>query len=236
VKIEHIHLRFIVWNMRWMTRYLGFLARPVVSWMAGREVIACGLRDTDGGVRIIFSPGENRGDHRFVRRTVRGWEELYVDPVKSFSADIVRQVSVPSAHVDEVFRVRAGRATGSTVNSPRITVKEETRFHPELINLQIIPGGVLRFSWSDSGLGDTMIHFLVVEDSEGKCLAAVYTRESSWSYPLIRKASLSIGPAAPQALCESGSYTVNLVYVDFDGWVSALAEKSFIYSSTTLRA
>ena len=55
MKIRHILLKFVVWNMRWMTRYLGFLARPVVSWMADREVIACGFRDTDGGVRIIFS-------------------------------------------------------------------------------------------------------------------------------------------------------------------------------------
>lgn len=234
MKIRHILLKFVVWNMRWMTRYLGFLARPVVSWMADREVIACGFRDTDGGVRIIFSPGENRNDHWFVRQAVRGWEEVPADPVKHFSADIVRQVIIPSAHVGEVFRVRAGRANDITVNSPRITVKEETRFEPDLINLQILPGGVLRFSWSESGLGDTMIHFLVVEDSEGKCLAAVYTRESGWSYPLIRKASLSIGPGDPQAFCESGSYTVKLVYVDFDGWVSALAVKSFIYSSGTL--
>ena len=152
--------------------------------------------------------------------------------MKHFSADIVRQVIIPSAHVGEVFRVRAGRANDITVNSPRITVKEETRFEPDLINLQILPGGVLRFSWSESGLGDTMIHFLVVEDSEGKCLAAVYTRESGWSYPLIRKASLSIGPGEPQAFCESGSYTVKLVYVDFDGWVSALAVKSFIQTAT----
>ena len=234
MKIEHIHLRFIVWNMRWMTRYLGFLARPVVSWMAGREVIACGFRDIDGGVRIIFSPGENRGDHWFVRQTVRGWEKVPADPLKNFSGDIVRQVIVPSAHVGEVFRVRAGRATDIVVNSPRITVKEETRFDPDLINLKILPGGILRFSWSENRQADTLIHFLVVEDSEGKCLAAVYTRESSWSYPLIRKASLSIGPGEQPAFCESGSYTVKLVFIDFDGWVNAWAVKSFIYSSGTL--
>ena len=79
-----------------------------------------------------------------------------------------------------------------------------------------------------------MLHFLVVEDSVGKCLAAVYTRETSWSYPLIRKALLSIAPGDPPDLIESDSYTVKLVYVDFDGWVSALAEKSFIYNSGTL--
>ena len=217
-----------------MTRYLGFLARPIVSWMADREVIACGFRDADGGVRIIFSPGKNRGNHWFVRQTVRGWEEIPADPVKNFSGDIVRQVIVPSAQRGEVFRVQAVTETGVTLNSPRITVKEETRFNPDLINIQVLPGAVLRISWSESRQADTMLHFLVVEDSEGKCLAAVYTRESSWSYPLVCKASLSIGPGEPPSLSESGSYTVKLVYVDFDGWVSALAEKSFIYSSGTL--
>jgi hypothetical protein len=234
MKTRRILLRFVVWNMHWMTRYLGFLARPVVSWMAEREVIACGFRDPDGGVRIIFSPGKDRGDHWFVQLTVRGWDKVPADPVKNFSGDIVRQVIVPSAQLGEVFRVHADTATGVTVNSPRITVKEETRFDPDLINLRILPGAVLRFSWSESRQADTMLHFLVVEDSEGKCLAAVYTRESSWSYPLIRKASLSIGPGDPPGLSESGSYTVKLVYVDFDGWVSAMAVKSFIYNSDTL--
>ena len=234
MKSRHILLRFVVWNMRWMTRYLGFLARPVVSWMADREVIACGFRHTDGGVRIIFSPGKNKGDHWFVRQTVRGWEEVPADPVKNFSGDIVRQVIVPLAQLGETFRVRVNTETGVTVNSPRITVKEETRFNPDLINIQVLPGAVLRISWSESRQADTMLHFLVVEDSEGKCLAAVYTRESSWSYPFIRKASLSIGPGDPPGLSESGSYTVKLVYVDFDGWVSAMAVKSFIYNSDTL--
>jgi len=231
MKIRHILLKFVVWNMRWMTRYLGFLARPLVSWMADREVIACGFRDTEGGVRIIFSPGKNRGNHWFVRQAVRGWDEVPADPIQNFSGDIVRQVIVPSAQLGEVFRVQANTASGVTINSPRITVKKHTHFDPDLIRLQILPGGVLRCSWFEHKQADTMLHFLVVEDSEGKCLAAVYTRESSWSYPLIRKASLSIGPGEPPGLCESGSYTVKLVFVDFDGWVSALAVKSFRYSS-----
>jgi hypothetical protein len=234
MKVRHILLKIVVWTMRWMTRYLGFLARPIVSWMADREVIACGFRDTDGSVRIIFSPGENRGDHWFVRKTVRGWEEVPANPVKNFSGDIVRQVIVPPAQLGDVFRVKASTATDITVNSPRIVVKKHTRFGPDLIHLQIIPGEVLRFSWSESRQANTMLHFLVVEDSEGKCLAAVYTREYSWSYPLIRKASLSIGPGEPPDLSESGSYTVKLVYVDFDGWVSALAEQKFVYSSGNL--
>ena len=220
--------------MRWMNRYMGFLVRPVVTRMADREVIACGFRDADGGVRIIFSPGNNRGDHWVVRQTVRGWEEVPADPVNNFSGDIVRQVNVPTALLGEAFRVQASAATGVTLNSPRITVKRETRFNPDLLKLQVLPGAVLHISWSDSGQTDTMLHFLVVEDSAGKCLAAVYTRDFSWSYPLTRKALLSIVPGEPPGLIEFDSYTVKLVYVDFDGWVSALAEKSFIYSSGTL--
>jgi hypothetical protein len=199
--------------------------------MADREVIACGFRDPQGGVRIIYTPGKNRGNHWFVRQTVRGWDEVPADPVENFSGDIVRQVIVPLAQLGEGLRVQANAASGVIINSPRIVVKEETRFDPDLIRLQVLPGGAVRFSWFEHKQADTMLHFLVLEDSQGKCLAAVYTRESSWSYPLIRRASLSIGPGEPPGLSESNSYTVKLVFVDFDGWVSASAIKSFVYSS-----
>lgn len=233
MKSRQILLKFVVWNMRWMTRYVGFLARPVISRMADREVIACGLRDSDGRVRIIFSPGKERGDHRFVRKTAGDWEQASVSPTGDFSADIIRQVLVPSAQLGEVYRVRADSAKGKALSSPQIHVKESTLFDPGLLEIQMLPGAGICFSWEKGR--NTMIHFLVVEDSQGACLAAVYTRELAWSYPLIRKASLSIGPVETPTPIESASYTVKLVFVDFNGWVSALAEKSFMYSSVARR-
>lgn len=235
MKNRQILLKFVVWNMRWMTRYLGFVARPIISRMADREVIACGFRHPDGSMRIIFSPGKGRSDHWFVRKTARDWEQMPVSPVGNFSADIVRQVMVPSAQLREVFRVRARRASGGAVVSPRIHVKEATLFDPDLLDIQILPGAGIRFSWEKGRQANTMIHFLVVEDSQGQGLAAVYTRELSWSFPLIRRASLSIGPAEPPNLIESASYTAKLVFVDFNGWVSAMAEKKFLYRSGTVR-
>jgi hypothetical protein len=108
-------------------------------------------------------------------------------------------------------------------------------FDPDLLSLQVLPGSAIHFTWKKNGQANTMIHFLTVEDPQGKCLAAVYTRELTWRYPLIRKASLSIGPDEPPSLVESACYTVKLIFVDFDGWVSAIAEKSFVYDSITGR-
>ena len=147
MKNRQIFLKFVVWNMRWMTRYMVFLARPVISWMADREVIACGFRHHDGSVRIIFSPGRGRGDHRFVRKTAGDWEQASVSSPGNFSADIVRQVLVPSARLGEVYRARAENAKGKTLSSPQIHVKESTLFDPNLLDILMLSLSLIRFSW-----------------------------------------------------------------------------------------
>jgi len=74
-----------------------------------------------------------------------------------------------------------------------------------------------------------MIYFLVIEDSKGDTLSAIYTRENYWTYPLIKKASLSIGPVSPLKLELGKEYKAKLLLVDFDGWVSHIDVQTFVH-------
>ena len=54
-----------------------------------------------------------------------------------------------------------------------------------------------------------------------------YAREVSWTYPRTKDASLSLGPARPRRLTRGETCTAKLVLVDYQGWVSHVAEQSF---------
>ena len=70
--LRRLFLLFLMWNMRWMTRYLGFIARPFVRWVASREVIACGMRPDDADtVTVIFTPVAGHGEHTIAKRQGR---------------------------------------------------------------------------------------------------------------------------------------------------------------------
>jgi hypothetical protein len=56
-------IRFMVWNMRLTTHYVGFVARPIVRAYASVAVIACGLRETDARVAIMYTPASGRTGH-----------------------------------------------------------------------------------------------------------------------------------------------------------------------------
>lgn len=68
-----------------------------------------------------------------------------------------------------------------------------------------------------------MIYFLAVEDARGQNIAAIYTREVSWTYPRTETASLSLGPARPPRLVRGALYAATLVVVDYEGWVGHVA-------------
>lgn len=70
-------------------------------------------------------------------------------------------------------------------------------------------------------------YFLAVEDAKGVNQAAIYTREVSWTYPRPGEASLSLGPARPPRLTRGETYAAKLVLVDYQGWVSHIAEQAF---------
>ena len=211
-----------------MTRYLGFVARPFVAWYGEREVIACGLRAIDGDVRIIYSVLSSRRQHTFTKLDATGqWSPDKAVPTDNFSGELVHQVTLPNAHIGDIYQVRAVRkSSGRLVRSPKITVKPVTD-RANVISVQLLPKGHAKFMWPAGEQFDPMVYFLAVEDEAGNSLAGVYTRDTSWTYPITKQASLSLGPVDPQPLTVKQRYTVKLVIVDFDGWVSNVAERQF---------
>ena len=220
-------MRFMVWNMRWMTRYLGFVARPVVRTYAKLEVIACGLNGSDGRVSIIYMPTFGRMDHHPRVHNRRRWLPAEFAQAENFSGATVQRVLLPKARIGEHYRMFAKTGLGWSISSPMITVKEATTYAPELLAVTPSSYGSAAFSWHVAETYDPMIYFLVIEDTRGNIHAAVYTRESSWTYPRVRDASLSLGPAQPPRLTSGEKYTAKLVLVDYEGWASHIAERSF---------
>jgi len=211
-----------------MTRYLGFVTRPFVSWYGDQEVIACGLRADDQSVRIIYTPKYELEEPWFVKRMNRAWKTARFESTKNYSGTLVRQTLLPDAQLDEVYRVRARRKDRSRVlRSPSITVKKESPFDPNLIQVEYLQNGEAKFSWKAAEKYEIMIYFFTLEDDQGGSLAGVYTRENTWVYPRLKKASYSVGPTDPPPLEKGRSYTAKLVVVDFDGWVSGQGSLAF---------
>jgi len=216
--------------MRWMTRYFGFIARPFIKWYADQEVIACGLRSEKGDVFIIYSPAPGRLNHSFFKKEKRKWIPADTFLTDNFSGELVHQVILPEAKIGEVYVVRAQKKNnGRTVSSPEITIKEKTCFLADLIEIHSLHGGTACISWVKGEQFDPMIYFLTLENDRGEALVGIYTRENTWNYPLVKKASLSIGNAEPIPLQKNQQYTAKLTIVDFDGWASCITKKVFTY-------
>jgi len=226
--MKRLILRFLVWNMRWMTRYLGFIARPIVRLYASREVIACGFRETDGGVSIIYTPWPGRKDYRMTARKGARRESFPLTPARNFSGTFVLKTSAPMAESGERYRMIAKDERGRTFRSPDITIKERTVRNDALLAVSARAGGSVTFEWKNARHYDPLIYFFIVEDNAGATHAALYTRESRWTYPYTRRASLSVGPALVPPLTNGTAYVAKLLLVDFDGWVSYFAEQTFI--------
>lgn len=227
--LKHVVLKSMVWNMRWMTRYLGVVTRPFIKWYGDQEVIACGLRHSDGTVRIIYTPTARQLDHNFYKKQKRMWIQTPSEPLQPFSRTLVPQVCLPEARLGEVHRVVSRTKGTRKLRSPKITVKEKTAYDNDMIELNASSDGNLVISWNRAERYEAMIFFLAVEDDNGSSLSGVYTREMFWEYPLIKKASYSVGRPDPFRLEKGKTYTIKLVVVDFDGWVSALGEKLIVY-------
>lgn len=224
-------MRVLVWNMRWMTRYLGFVARPITKWWGAHEVIACGVRSEGGEVRIIYTPLVGHSGHRSLARGADAlWRLMLHEERKNFSGSVVRTVAVPGASSGTALKMAAENARGKTLSSPAIIVKQETVSEPELLDIAPVPlspDDAVLFSWPKAEANDPMIYFFALEDAYGKTCAAVYTRESFWRYPHTRSASYSVGPSAPPRPTAGETYMATLALVDYDGWVSHLATRSF---------
>jgi len=144
-----------------------------------------------------------------------------------FSRPIVCRVLIPAARIGQRYRMGATNALGWSMSSPTITVKEATIYDPKLLTITPSSAATVTFSWAAAEAYDPMVYFLAVDDGRGVNQAAIYTRELSWTYPRTRTASLSLGPARPPRLTRGETYEAKLVLVDYQGWVSHIAERSF---------
>jgi hypothetical protein len=220
-------MRFAVCNMRWATRYAGFAARPIVRAYASVEVIACGLRERDARAAIMYTPAPGHTAHHVRVYDCRRWRPVETARMADFSRPIVCRVLIPAARIGQRYRVRATHWLGWSISSPTITVKEATIYEPKLLTTAPSSDKSVTFSWVAAEAYDPMVYFLAVEDARGVNQAAIYTREASWTYPRITAASLSLGPAPPPRLTRGETFTAKLVLVDYQGWVSHVAEQAF---------
>jgi hypothetical protein len=220
-------MRFLVWNMRWATRYAGFAVRPMVRAYASVEVIACGLRERDARVAIMYSPAPGRTDYHARLYDHGRWRPVETVQMADFTSPSVHRVLIPRAHIGQRYRMRAKNRLGWSISSPTITVKEATIYEHRLLTITPSSDATVTFSWVAAETYDPMVYFLAVEDAVGVNQAAIYTREVSWTYPWTRAASLSLGPARPPGLIRGETYAAKLVLVDYHGWVSHIAEQGF---------
>lgn len=225
-------MRFLVWNMRWMTRYIGFIARPCIRWYGEHEVIACGLREESGEVSLIYTPLPRHRAHRALVKERKGlWRETVSEARENFSGSVVRRIALPEAQVGSVYKMSGKTANGRTLSSPAIFIRQETIRDDGFLDIHFFNDGEVLFSWPRSETFDPMIYFLALENDRHETLAAVYTRETSFRYPRVTSASYSVGLASPPALSPHERYGAKLALVDYDGWVSHLAERTFIQAN-----
>ena len=105
-------MRFLVWNMRFMTRYVGFIARPIVRIYAVNEVIACGVREPDGTVSILFTPNRSHRDHRIFISRERKLDEVLFHSGANYSEPCVCRAVLPEAIVGVHYKMKAVTKTG----------------------------------------------------------------------------------------------------------------------------
>lgn len=220
----HTMMRVMVWHMRWMTRYLGFIARPIVRLYGKTEVIACGLREENGSVSIVYTPLPGHHAHHVVLKEDGAWKQTPFSALKNFSGSVVSRIGIPGAENGAVYKVKGKTARGKILSSPQLFIKETTAREAGFLSARTEHGGEILFSWRPAEAFDPMIYFLIIENGRGETLAAAYTRETFFRYPHIKTASYSVGPNPPPSPTGGGSYAAKLLLVDYDGWVSHLAE------------
>lgn len=226
---KHVIMHMLVWNMRWMTRYLGIVARPIVRVYGENEIIACGLREEDGSVSIIYTPIPGHRNHRARMRGGDGlWRAAAFGARSNFSGSAVKRITLLGAKNGFVYKMAGENARGRTLSSPSILVKPDTVSNPDMLLIEPSADGSVLFSWPRGEAHDPMIYFLAIEGADGMSRAAIYTREHTWRYPLIKTASYSVGPAEPPRFMPGESLTISLALVDYDGWVTHLARRTCV--------
>lgn len=232
MNVKYFYLKLMVLFMKWMTRYFGFIARPIVRLYASREIIACGLRSKNGDVNIIYSPQDNNIRYTIMKKNGKNWETEQTISNKKYSYPTVHQVKIPKAKINEVYRISA--TNKRNLHSPNITIKQNSIDISNIIKVDLLEKDKLKISWKDGDSYDPMIYFLIVENDKRNTISAIYTRDNYWIYPLVKEASLSLLNNPPN-LDNSKDYHIMLLLVDFDGWVMGMGGKVFNQTNTNFK-
>ena len=164
--IKRPGLKLMVFMMKIMTRYVGFIARPFIQWYADREVIACGMR-TNNMVTIIYTPFSNRQEHSFYKKQQKKFIETKIVKINNFSGDTVHQVRLEQPNLDDVYVVKAEHVFKNgirIVSSPKIQIKEDTIQDDKLLEVTMHKNGTITFSWRKTKCYKTMIYFFAIDD------------------------------------------------------------------------
>ena len=227
---KRILLAPMVGGLRWMTRLMPPVARAMVKWVAEREVIACGLRAADGSVRIIFSLQSGHSGHRVLRKEAGEWVPADSSATDDFASGLVHQVVVSNAQIGDVYRVVANHPNRRALSSPAIHVKPETRCLSSL-NVEFDQAGGALISWPKERRTGAMLYFFTIQKQGGPATVGAYTRDRFLNFPDLLTASLTIGISDPPPLALGTEYKVQVVVVDYEGWVGT----AFTWSGARLR-
>lgn len=227
-RVKKLILRFLIFVMRIMTRHAGVVSRPIVKWYADKEIIACGYRTMRGAVGVIYSLVKQRENYYIVVKKGLWWEKCISISGENFSGNGVKVKLVPEIENHKIIQVHAHDLnTKNIVKSPKITVKDKTVYDTNLLKITAENVSCIHFSWESAEQYDPLLYFLTVADSNNKTWIAIYTRETSWSFPKFKTASLTIGPHDGDTLEQGSRYVAKLIVVDYDGWVPLISERSF---------
>jgi hypothetical protein len=228
--VKKIMMRVMVSGMRIMQYLMPQVTRTFVQRYANHEIIACGLRSEDRKqVSVIFMRQSDRGEHILYKAEGGIKKRTVSEKQQDFSKGLVDQLRVSVAVVGERYVLQAPLQadTQKVFSSPFMQVKDETVRDPNLMNISTDIKGITEFSWPQASHHDPMIYFLVLEDGNGHAIMGAYTRSTKLLFPDLRSASLIIGMEGLKSLALGTEYVAKLLLVDYDGWVSHMAEKRF---------
>ena len=220
MKLRKAFYKFLVWNMDWMVRVFGFVPRYFINIYANNEVIACGLHESDGTLKIIFTPSHKHAYHRLksigtskVENEHAQKTPIDLHPYKnpliySFSPSVAEGVTL------QVLATYKGRSFLNQISSPYITVKAETI---DLKNVMHYDGTYIE--WRRAEKYKPMIYFLILLDRNKNSIAGVYMTGTSWKVGSYNNVALIVGDLKRIESCANLA-SVELMLIDFEGWVS----------------
>lgn len=144
---HHFFMRIIVWIMRWMTRYAGFITRPLIRIYGNHEIIACGMRNEDNSVAVMYTPKTGHRNFAILLRQGNQWVRETSSSMENFSGSVVSRLSVPHAHNGMCYKLVGLTANGRRLSSPRITVKPATIYDSTLLIIESTTSRNVLFTW-----------------------------------------------------------------------------------------